>query len=1021
MSDSNIQDLNSSQFAQPKVNSRKGFSPIWILPIVALLIGLGLIVKSYLNAGIMITLKVRTAEGIEVGKTQVLYKGISTGVVKSLEVADDLQHVILSIEMDKRTEPYLNEKSKFWVVEPRVSLAGVSGLDTILKGRYIAIDSERSDKAKRNFTALDLAPPPSGKTPGLHIKLRLNHLGSVDRGTVVYYKQIPVGEVINYTLEENDSEIHAWVVIRPKYAHLLKKNSRFYNVSGMTIRAGLSGIEVKTESIISMLAGGIAFHTPVGDDSEPAKLGSLYLLYDDFENAQVGIPVVLRFKDISSLQENMTKIKYQGQVIGRLGVFAYDKQKHESLCVANLAPQFAALLTENTQFWIVKPSVSLIKISGLDALLEGSYIEIRPSAKGKKTREFLVNESVPVTPYSVPGLHFTIVADSLGSLKKDTPLYFKKIQVGKIEGFSLTEKSNKVRLQAYIKPEFSHLVKKSTRFYNVSGVNIKGGLTGLKITTESLTSLISGGIALYTPEYKKDNTPAENGAEYSLYKDYDDAKAGIEISLIFTDTSALTVGVTRVVYKGFELGVVKEITPDSATKTATAKVIMNPIAESGLVEDSKFWVVRPKVALTGVKNLETLFTGDYITLRRGNSKKKKRSFKVYLTKPPLDLSHPGLHLKLNSSELGSISIGAPVMYHRIKIGDVQDYELATDRKSINILIHILPQYIDLVTRQSRFYNASGFKVDLGLSGMSVRTESIDSIINGGVALYNDENYQLTPAKTKPVSNGTLFKLFENYDAARQNAFYVKVQFKSISDIAYGSRVIFNDLTVGKVKSVSLNQHDPEKIEVTLELDSKLKPLLGKNSKFWVVKARLGLAKVENAGNIIKGNYLQVEPVKGRFSDRFIGLENKPLVKQSENGFNISLSASRLGSVKVGDPVYYRQIKVGEVVGYELADTSDQILIHLSIRERFRPLLRENSQFWHASGISMDINLFGQSKIRTESVESVLSGGIAFATPDNDNMGKMLASGSYYILHDEPQPQWFEWNPVIPLSKETQQN
>ena len=467
MSDSNIQDLNSSQFAQPKVNSRKGFSPIWILPIVALLIGLGLIVKSYLNAGIMITLKVRTAEGIEVGKTQVLYKGISTGVVKSLEVADDLQHVILSIEMNKRTEPYLNEKTKFWVVEPRVSLSGVSGLDTILKGRYIAIDSERSDKAKRNFTALDLAPPPSGKTPGLHIKLRLNHLGSVDRGTVVYYKQIPVGEVTNYTLEENDSEIHAWVLIRPQYAHLLKKNSRFYNVSGMTIRAGLSGIEVKTESIISMLAGGIAFHTPVGDDSEPAKLGSLYLLYDDFESAQVGIPVVLRFKDISSLQENVTKIKYQGQVIGRLGVFAYDKQKNESLCVANLAPQFAALLTANTQFWMVKPSVSLIKISGLDALLEGSYIEIRPSAKGKKTREFLVT----VTPYSVPGLHFTIVADSLGSLKKDTPLYFKKIQVGKIEGFSLTEKSNKVRLQAYIKPEFSHLVKKSTRFYNVSGVH----------------------------------------------------------------------------------------------------------------------------------------------------------------------------------------------------------------------------------------------------------------------------------------------------------------------------------------------------------------------------------------------------------------------------------------------------------------------------------------------------------------------------------------------------------------------
>ena len=1019
MSDNEHPDINSVPLARPKVNSRRSFSPIWILPIVALLIGLGLIFESYLNAGIMITLKVRTAEGIEVGKTKVFYKGITTGVVKSYEVADDLQHVILHIEMDKRTEPYLNEKAKFWVVEPRITLSGISGLDTILKGRYIAIDSEKSETSKRDFVALDRAPPPSGKTPGLHIKLRLNRLASVDRGTVVFYKQVPVGEVINYTLEENDSEIHAWVVIRPEYAHLVKENSRFYNVSGISIKAGLSGVEIKTESLVSLLVGGIAFTTPLEEEpAQPAKHGSLFLLYDDFESARVGIPVILRFKNIDSLTANQTKIKYQGQVIGRLGKFAYDRKNNESISVAKLSPLVADVLTENTQFWIVKPSVSILKISGLDALMEGNYLELRPSGVGKKKREFRVYESVPPLPASVPGLHFTIEAEELGSITKDTPLYYKNIKVGKIESFKLSEDNEKVKLQAYIKPEFAHLVTESTRFYNVSGVNIKGGLTGIKVTTESIASLLSGGIAFYTPRYKKSNIKAKNGDVFQLYDSFDDAKAGIEVSLIFDDTTGLTADVTKVIYKGIVLGVIKKITPNAGQETATATVIMNPIADVGLVEDTQFWMVRPKFDITGVENLETLLAGDYITMRLGKSKKKKYRFKVSMTRPPLDASYPGLHLKLKSSELGSISIGAPVMYHRIKIGNVQDYELAADGKSINILIYIYPRYMNLVSSHSRFYNASGFKVDVGLSGLSVRTESVKSILKGGIGLYNDAQYK--PGKHK-VSNGTEYRLFDDYEAAQINAFYVTVLFDKVDGLSYGSKVIYNDIEVGKVRTVKLSRKDVKKVEVSLELSEQIKPILGERSRFWVARAELGLAKIKNAGNLITGNFLRLEPVRGSFSDYFIGYEEKPLKKQSATGFSIHLTASRLGSIKVGDGVYYRQIKVGEVVGYELADTSDQILIHLTIRERFRPLLRENSRFWNASGISMDINLFGRSEIRTESVESILSGGIAFATPDNAAMGKELSEGSYYILHDEPQPQWLKWNPIIPLSRETQQN
>ncbi|MDX2503212.1 MAG: MlaD family protein [Gammaproteobacteria bacterium] len=1025
MNNNESETMDQEQFARPKVSAKKSFSPVWILPIVALLIGLGLIAKSFLNAGIMITLKVPSAEGIEVGKTQVLYKGITAGVVKERDVTDDMQHVILHIEMDKRTAPFLNENAKFWVVEPRVSLSGVSGLDTILGGRYIAVKAEDTGIQKRNFIALSVPPPPSDDAHGLHIKLRLHRLASVGRGTVIYYKQIPVGDVTNYTLEENDTEIHAWVLIKPEYAHLIKENSHFYNVSGIKINAGLSGVQIETESLISVLAGGIAFYTPrTKEESKPAKHGAFYLLYDDFESAKIGIPVILRFKNIEKLQENRTQIKFQGQKIGTLGKIRYDKENHEAIVVASINPLFEDVLTENTQFWVVKPSMSLLKISGLDALIQGNYIEMRPAA-GKSKREFYVSDLVPPLSDSVPGLHIYIETDALGSITKDVPLYYKNIPVGNIEGFELTRDAKKVRLNAFIKPEFAHLVTNNTRFYNVSGLNIQAGVSGIKIKTESLASLVSGGIAFYTPTYAQESqntqAPGKNGDTFELYKDFDDAKAGIEISLIFDTATGLSEGFTKVIYKGLVLGVVRKITPNNEKQTVTASVILDPIAEGKLVEDTRFWMVKPKISISGIQHLETFLSGDYITLRIGSSKKKRTSFNVTQTKPPLDNNYPGLHLKINSSELGSISIGSPVMYQRIKIGDVQDYELARDRKSINLLIHIWPQYKDLVTPKSRFYNASGIQIDASLASVEIRTESIESILNGGIALYNGRKVKPGSTRAKRVTNGTLYKLFKDYEAARKNAFYVRVQFMEPKGLSFGSEVKYRGIDVGEVDSIVLNEKKADSVWVMLELDSALKPLLGKESEFWVSKARLGLARTENLDTIIKGSYINVQPVKGKLTDFFIGLEEKPLVHQIQHGFTVSLTASRLSSVKTGDPVYYRQVKVGTVVGYELADTADQILIYLNIRNRFKPLIRENTKFWHASGVAIDISIFGTSKIRTESLEAILSGGITFATPDNDIMGKMLPSGSFFVLHDEPKPEWTQWNPIIHLKKETQQD
>jgi paraquat-inducible protein B len=823
--------------------------------------------------------------------------------------------------------------------------------------------------------------------------------------------------VTNYTLEENDTEIHAWVLIQPKYAHLVKKESQFYNVSGIKINANLSGIKVQTESIISVLAGGIAFYNPkLSPNSILATDGSFYLLYEDFEAAKVGIPIVLRFKNVDSLQENITQIKFQGHRVGHIGEFSYNKKNNEIVVLAHIDPLLENALRENTQFWLVKPSLNLLNISGLDAVLSGNYIQIRPALKGKNQREFLVFESAPPLAITVPGLHLIIETDVLGSIEKGSPIYFKNIPVGNIEGFTLTDDYQKIQLKAFIKPEFAHLVKKSSHFYNVSGIHISGGLSGITIKTESLTALIKGGISFDIPPLNENQNPSNNGDHFQLYKDFDDAKAGIMVSLIFDTAIGLSEGVTQIIYKGIVLGHVLKIIANKGQQTVTARVLLDPITADVLLKDTQFWMVKPKISIAEVENLDALIQGNYITFRIGSSHEKQTTFTVTQSKPPYNHTYPGLHLKLTSAELGSISVGAPIMYHHIKIGDVQDYELAEDRNNINILIHIWPQYMDLIHSKSRFYNASGFQIAASLAGLQVHTESIESIVRGGISLYNPQQKK----STRPIKNGTFFNLFKDYDAAQANAFYVKVQFKQTKGLVVGSQVNYKGISVGRIDNIELSKKNSAFIWVTLELNSSLKSILGKPSLFWINNIKLGLARIENVGTLFKGSSLSVQPKKGKRSQFFIGLEEKPLIEFSHLGFNVSLTASRLGSIKIGDPVYYRQIQVGTVLGYELAETADQILIHLTIRPRFKSLIRENSQFWHTSGVAVDFSLFGISKIRAESLESILAGGISFATPDNGHMGEVLASGSFFVLHDEPQSQWAKWNPIIYLEKETQQ-
>lgn len=272
----------------------------------------------------------------------------------------------------------------------------------------------------------------------------------------------------------------------------MRKTSRFWNASGISISGGLSGLSVETESLTSILSGGLAFYTPdTGEATTPSEDGDSFTLYDNFKAADAGVDITLHLKNGEGLNEHSTRIMLEGIEIGIIETMNIEEDLTGVVATASLDPRATHLLTTGTRFWRVSPQISLTGISGLSTLLSGEYIAMQPG-KGKPMKEFTVLEEPPVLPASVPGLHFTLGTDDLGSLTKGTSIYYKKIPVGSVQSYHLDKSGEQIIINAYIEEQYAHLVRSNTRFWDTSGIDLTGSIAGFKLRTESVTSIISG-------------------------------------------------------------------------------------------------------------------------------------------------------------------------------------------------------------------------------------------------------------------------------------------------------------------------------------------------------------------------------------------------------------------------------------------------------------------------------------------------------------------------------------------------
>lgn len=322
--------MSESSPATARVERRARVSPIWLVPVIAVGIGVWMLVQSYLNQGPLVEIEFASAEGLVAGETKVRMLAVELGTVTDVRLNDDFDGVRVLARLDPGATELLHVDSKFWVVRPRIGTSGISGLSTLLSGAYIELAPGTGTRGARSFVGLDEVPLTPPDTPGLAIELVSDDAASLSVGSPVLYRGCRVGRIEGARLDVATGESRYNVFIDAPYSDLVNTATRFWNASGIAISAGAGGFDVRTESLESLFTGGVSFALPEGSlPGQAAEPGAQYRLFSDYESLVRNphlwsIDYLLLFDSSVRGLQGGAPVEYRGLQVGSVVDVAFD-------------------------------------------------------------------------------------------------------------------------------------------------------------------------------------------------------------------------------------------------------------------------------------------------------------------------------------------------------------------------------------------------------------------------------------------------------------------------------------------------------------------------------------------------------------------------------------------------------------------------------------------------------------------------------------------------------------------------
>jgi paraquat-inducible protein B len=322
----------------PEKAHQKDWVPslIWLIPILAALIGISLAVNTVIQRGPEITILFNSGEGLETGKTRVKYKEVEIGLVQSITLSEDRSYVLVRVQLTKEARSFTAADSRFWVVRPRLALSGVSELGTLLFGPYIGAEAGVASEKKDTFTGLESAPIVTRDASGKKYALGAADLGSLDIGSPVYYRRMKVGQVVAFDLDEEGKGVTVRIFVNAPYDRLVGINTRFWNASGVDLQVSPTGFSFQAQSLATVVLGGLSFQSPEEGPGPAAAENTAFTLAASQAEAMTekdGEPrmILLYFKQSVRGLTPGAEISFRGVVLGKVKSVGieYDRKQRE--------------------------------------------------------------------------------------------------------------------------------------------------------------------------------------------------------------------------------------------------------------------------------------------------------------------------------------------------------------------------------------------------------------------------------------------------------------------------------------------------------------------------------------------------------------------------------------------------------------------------------------------------------------------------------------------------------------------
>ena len=800
---------------EAKIKIKRRISPFWLLPIIALLIAGWLIWNSYEDRGTTITIDFMSADGIVPGRTPVRYQGVEVGTVQDIRLTDDLNRIEVKASIKSDMEDALRDDTQFWLVTPKASLAGVSGLDALVGGNYIGMMPGKG-KARDHFTALDTQPKYRLNNGELMIHLHAPDLGSLSSGSLVYYRKIPVGRVYDYAINANKRGVTIDVLIERRFTNLVKKGSRFWNVSGIKADVDLSGAKVQLESLTALVNGAIAFDSP--ENSAVAAQNDEYGLYEDLAHSQRGVIVKLQLPSGQGLKAGSTPLLYQGLEVGQLTKLNLNTDSSVT-GEMTVDPSVVTLLREKTRIELHEPKLSL-ENANLSMLLTGSTFELVPG-EGEARDSFTVLPASKTLLQQPDVMTLSLTAPESYGIDAGQPLILHGVKVGQVMERKLTNKG--VTFTVAIEPQYRELIHGDSKFVVNSRVDVKVGLDGVEVLGASANEWLSGGIRILPGE------KGEMKADYPLYANLEKAQ---ENSLSELPTSTLTLTAETlpdiqagsvVLYRKFEVGEVITVSPRANAFDISLHI--KPEYRSLLTPDSVFWAEGgAKVQLNGSgltvqasplsRALKGAISFDNLSGAGGNTRKGDKRI---LFASETAARAVGGQITLHAFDAGKLAAGMPIRYLGIDIGQVQTLELNAGRNEVQARAVLYPEYVKTFARRgSRF---SVVTPQISAAGV----EHLDTILQPYI---NVEMGQGSPRREFELQEATIA------DSRYLDGLNLVVEAPEAGSLGIGTPVLFRGIEVGTVTGLTLGSLS-DRVMVELRISKRYQHLVRNNSVFWL--------------------------------------------------------------------------------------------------------------------------------------------------------------------------------------------